>query len=71
MLRNMNNPFTEPVIRGAILTLEGGYKVRASVTVYPKPRYTQSDYERELVESFNRSQPNMANKVVKCHLMRN
>lgn len=67
----MNNPFVPPISRKALLTFRSGHKERATAYIYPKPNYTQADYEREFVETFNRSQPNMPNKVIKCHLMRN
>ena len=68
---NTPNIFTEPVVRSAILTLSNGEKMRVKAKIYPKPRYFQAEYERDLVEEFNRSQPNMVHKAVKCHLMRN
>ncbi len=67
----MNNPFEQPTTRRGIMTLSNGEKVQAEFSIYPKPRWTQREYELELVESFNRSQPNLVNKVVKIHLMRN
>lgn len=57
--------------RHAILTLDDGSRIRAEVTLVPKRWYTQCDYERELLEEFNKSQPNMVHKIKKVHLMRN
>lgn len=57
--------------RHAILTLDDGSRIRAKVTLVPKHWYTQCDYERELLEEFNKSQPNMVHKIKKVHLMRN
>lgn len=58
--------------RRAILTLEGGTKIQATL-YFPKPSKPMfpEEMERRFVESFNKSQPNAVNKVVKCHLMRN
>lgn len=57
--------------RQAILTFDNGSRIRAEVTLVPKRWYTNSDYERELLKEFNKSQPNMVHKVTKIHLMRN
>lgn len=58
--------------RKCLLTLEGGYQKQAVLTI-PKPTKPifPEKMEREFIESFNKSQPNMINKVVKCHVMRN
>ena len=57
--------------RQAILTFDNGSRIRAEVTLVPKRWYTNSDYERELLKEFNKSQPNMVHKVTKIHLIRN
>ena len=67
----MNNPFDTPVKRNGIMILSDGSRVKATFTIFQKRWYTQADYEAELVEQFNKSQPRMVNKVVKIHLMRN
>lgn len=58
--------------RKCLLTLEGGYQIQAVLTM-PKPTKPifPKEMERQFVKQFNESQPNMANKVVKCHIMRN
>ena len=58
--------------RKCLLTLEGGYQIQAVLTI-PKPTKPifPKDMERQFVKQFNESQPNMVNKVVKCHIMRN
>lgn len=67
----MNTPFQTPVSRNSILTLADGSKARVIARIYPKPRYSQRDYEKEFIAFFNRQQPHMTNKVIDCHLMRN
>lgn len=57
--------------RQAILTFDDGSRIRAEVTLVPKRWYTNSDYERELVSEYNKSQPNAVHKIKKIHLMRN
>lgn len=58
--------------RKCLLTLEGGYQIQAVLTM-PKPTKPifPKEMERQFVKQSNESQPNMANKVVKCHIMRN
>ena len=55
-----------------LLTLEGGYQIQAILTI-PKPTKPifPKEMERQLIKSFNESQPNMVNKVIKCHIIRN
>lgn len=67
----MKNPFEKPIVRQAILTFDNGSRIRAEVTLVPKRWYTNSDYERELVSEYNKSQPNAVHKITKIHLMRN
>lgn len=68
----MNNPFETPVKRNGIMILSNGSRIKATFKkIFQKRWYTQADYEAELVEQFNKSQPRMVNKVVKIHLMRN
>lgn len=67
----MRNPFVKPLVRQAIPTFDDGSRIRAEVTLRLKRWYTHADYERELLEEFNKSQPNMVHKVTKIHLMRN
>ena len=35
-----------------------------------KPIFPE-EMERQFINSFNESQPNMVHKVIKCHIMRN
>lgn len=62
----------EKISRRCLLTLSNGSKIQATIT-FPKPTNPifPEKMEREFIESFNKSQPNMVNKVVKCHVMRN
>ena len=54
------------------MELSDGSKILAILTI-PKPTKPifPEKMEREFIESFNKSQPYMVNKVVKCHVMRN
>lgn len=58
--------------RKCVLTLEGGYKQIATLTM---PAPTKAEFpeavERRLVKQFNESQPHMKNKCIGIHLMRN
>lgn len=59
----------------AILTLDNGKKIAADILPPPigklrRPRF-QDEYERWLVEEFNKAQPRAAHKVVKAHILRN
>lgn len=58
--------------RKGICTLSNGAKVVMTFHIPPKTggRF-QEELERQLVIDFNESQPNMVNKVVDIHLMRN
>lgn len=49
--------------------MSDGSKIQATITI-PKPIFPEQ-MERQFIESFNNSQPFAANKVVKCHIMRN
>ena len=59
----------EQITRRCLLTLSDGSKIQA-VLALAKPIFPK-EMERQFIESFNESQPNMVNKVVKCHIMRN
>lgn len=54
------------------MELSDGSKILAFLTI-PKPTKPifPEKMERDFIESFNKSQPNMVNKVVKYHIMRN
>ena len=63
---------TEQMSRRCLIELSDGSKILAILTI-PKPTKPifPEKMKREFIESFNKSQPNMVNKVVKCHVMRN
>lgn len=67
----MRNPFEKPIVRQASLLSTMVSRIRAEVTLVPKRWYTNSDYERELVSEYNKSQPNAVHKITKVHIMRN
>lgn len=62
----------EQMSRRCLIELSDDSKILAILTI-PKPTKPifPEEMEREFIESFNKSQPNMVNKVVKCHVMRN
>ena len=62
----------EKISRRCLLILDGGAKIQAVLTM-PKPTKPifPKEMERQFIESFNESQPNMVHKVIKCHIMRN
>lgn len=62
----------EKIIRRCLLTLDGGAKIQAVLTM-PKPTKPifPEEMERQFINSFNESQPNMVHNVIKCHIMRN
>lgn len=62
----------EKISRRCLLTLDGGAKIQAVLTM-PKPTKPifPKEMERQFIESFNESQPNMVHKVIKCYIMRN
>lgn len=65
--------FEEMISRGCVLTFDNGEKMQARMYYKKKNKrpVTMKELERELVDKFNNSQPNLVHKVVKCHLMRN
>ena len=62
----------EKITRRCLLTLDGGAKIQAVLTM-PKPTKPifSKEMERQFIKSFNESQPNAVHKVIKCHIMRN
>ena len=62
----------EKITRRCLLTLDGGAKIQAVLTI-PKPTKPifLEEMERQFIKNFNESQPNAVHKVVKCHIMRN
>lgn len=58
--------------RNAIITLSNDSKVKTTFFLPKSSRgISIKDLEKELVVKFNQSQPNMVNKVIDIHLMRN
>lgn len=58
----------------AILTLDNGAKIAADILPPPigklrRPRF-HDEYERWLVEEFNKAQPHLVHKAVKAHKLR-
>ena len=64
--------FGEMITRRGLLTLDGGAKIQAVLTI-PKPTKPifPKEMERQFIKNFNESQPNAVHKVIKCHIMRN
>lgn len=64
--------FVEMITRRCLLTLDGGAKIQAVLTM-PKPTKPifPKEMERQFIKSINESQPNAVHKVVNCHIMRN
>lgn len=62
----------EKITRRCLLTLDGEAKIQAVLTM-PKPTKPifPKEMERQIINSFNESQPDMVHKVIKCHIMRN
>ncbi len=62
----------EQMSRRCLIELSDGSKFLAVLTM-PKPTKPifPKEMERQFIESFNESQPNMVHKVIKCHIMRN
>ena len=62
----------EMITRRCLLTLDGGAKIQAVLTM-PKPTKPifPKEMERQFIKDFNESQLNAVHKVVKCHIMRN
>lgn len=64
--------FVEMITRRCLLTLNGGAKIQAVLTM-PKPTKPifPKEMERQFIKDLNESQLNAVHKVVKCHIMRN
>lgn len=64
--------FGQMITRRCLLTLDGGAKIQAVLTM-PKPTKPifPKEMELQIIKSFNESQPDMVHKVIKCHIMRN
>ena len=62
----------EKITRRCLLTLDGGAKIQAVLTMSkPTKPIFPKEMERQIINSFNESQPDMVHKVIKCHIMRN
>ena len=62
----------EKITRRCLLTLDGGAKIQAVLTIQkPKKPIFPEEMERHIMDEFNKSQPNAVHKVIKCHIMRN
>lgn len=64
--------FGQMITRRCLLTFDEGAKIQAILTM-PKPTKPifPKEMERQIIKSFNESQPDMVHKVIKCHIMRN
>ena len=62
----------EEISRRCLMTLSDGSRIQATITISKptKPIFPEQ-MERQFIENFNKEQPFMVNKVVKCHIMRN
>ena len=62
----------EKITRRCLLTLDGGEKIQAFLTMQKptKPIFLK-EMERLFIKSFNESQPNAIHRVIKCHIMKN
>lgn len=60
------------ITRRCIITLSGGHKVQATLSI-PQPHKPlfMEQMEEQFIREFNRSQPHAVNKAVKIHIMRN
>lgn len=60
------------ITRRCIITLSGGHKIQATLSI-PQPRKPlfMEQLEEQFIKEFNRSQPHAVNKAVKVHIMRN
>ena len=64
--------FGEMITRRCLLTLDGGEKIQAVLTMRkPTKPIFPKEMERQFINSFNESQSNAVHKVIKCHIMRN
>lgn len=62
----------EMITRRCLLTLDGGAKIQAVLTMSkPTKPIFPKEMELQIIKSFNESQPDMVHKVAKCHIMRN
>ena len=62
----------EQISRMCLMTFSDGSKLLATIYI-PKPTKPifPEQMERNIIENFNKSRPLAANKVIKCHIMRN
>lgn len=62
----------EIITRKCVITLMGGHKVVGTLSM-PKPKKAMfpEEMERKFIKSFNESQPDLVNKAVSVHILRN
>ena len=62
----------ETITRKCVITLMGGHKVVGTLSM-PKPKKAMfpDEMERKFIKSFNESQPDLVNKAVSVHILRN
>ena len=62
----------EEISRRCLMTFSDGSKIQSTIYI-PKPTKPifPEQMERNIIENFNKSQPNAVHKVIKCHIMRN
>ena len=62
----------EEISRRCLITLSSGSKIQATITISkPTKPIFHEQMECYFIEIFNESFTNMANKAIKCHIMRN
>lgn len=62
----------ETITRKCVITLMWGYKVVGTLSM-PKPKKAMfpEETERKFIKSFNESHPDLVNKAVSVHILRN
>ncbi len=62
----------ETITRKCVITFTGGHKV-VGILSMPKPKKAifPEEMERNFIKSFNESQPDLVNKAVSVHILRN
>lgn len=56
-------------VKQCIITLKDGYKIRATISL-PNKLLSMEELENRFVAEFNKSQPNLVNKVIKIHILK-
>ncbi len=62
----------ETITRKCVITFTGGHKV-VGILSMPKPKKAMfpEEMERNFIKIFNESQPDLVNKAVSVHILRN